>query len=54
MSKPICGEHKYAGYQAYPRSMIGLMMEVVSTFETSVNLYDTHGATSQKTAILTA
>jgi hypothetical protein len=34
-----------------PSSLIALMMEAVSTSETSVNFYQTSGATSQKTAI---
>jgi hypothetical protein len=35
------------------RSLIALMMEVVSTSETSLKFYQTsrHGATTQKTAI---
>jgi hypothetical protein len=33
-------------------SIIALMIQPVSTTETSVNFYHTHGATSQKTVIL--
>jgi hypothetical protein len=31
--------------------LTALMMEAISTSETSVNFYEIHGATSQKTAI---
>jgi hypothetical protein len=39
---------KYITY----KSFLALMMEAASTSETSMNFYQTHGATTQKTAIL--
>jgi hypothetical protein len=39
-------------YASIIRAMIiALMMEAASTSETSVNVYQTHGATTQKTTI---
>jgi hypothetical protein len=48
----LCSLAKFSVSEVLAASIIrAMMMEAASTSETSINFYQTHGATTQKTAI---